>query len=647
MINFFEAQASARRSTFLLVALLCVAVVVLVVITNLLVLVVIAYVQSAIIVTSMEDLMTVFDWPLFVMISIAVSLIVATGSYYKISLLSSGGSAVAESLGGRIIPQGSVDPMHRKILNVVEEMAIASGSPVPSVYLLDEGSINAFAAGWSPGNAVIGVTRGAVSYLSRDELQGVIAHEFSHIFNGDMRLNIRLTGLLHGILLLGTIGYYLMRSVHYVRPSRGKERDNAVAVAFVLGLGLILIGYIGTFFGQCIKAIVSRQREYLADASAVQFTRNRDGISGALKKIGGLHIGARLLSPSAPEYSHAYFAPGVRSALSFLFATHPPLKQRIRRLDPAWRGEYVMPLPDQSLESRAPAVSAAQQQAKTTATAMGVGVAVTEALQVMNKIGQPGQQEINLAREILAQLPQALKLETQDPYGARALIYCLLLHKDASDQQQQWQLLHTRADPGVYEKTQQLSDVVAEHRTVYRLPLIELCFPALRALSLPQYHLFKDNLLALMAVDKKIDLGEWVIQRLLIQQLDEAHGLRKLPVAKYTHIGAVKREAEMFFSLVAYAEHKEDVDAAAAFRAGITAIGTTALKMLPRQAISLKALDVALDRLAQVKPLIKPRLLTAVAACIAVDDKITPAGEELLRTLSSCLDSPVPPILKN
>jgi len=643
-MNFFEAQASARRRTSILIVLFGIAVVVLISITNVLVLIVTSYIQVSIVPTSMAGVMAVFDWPLFIVVSVAVSLVITVGSYYKVSLLSSGGSVVAESLGGRIIPQGSTDPVHLKILNVVEEMAIASGSPVPSVYLLDESGINAFAAGWSPGNAVIGITRGAVMYLSRDELQGVIAHEFSHIFNGDMRLNIRLTGILHGILLLGIIGYYLMRSVNYIGRSRDKKGDNAIAVIFVLGLGMTLIGYIGTFFGQWIKAVVSRQREYLADASAVQFTRNRDGISGALKKIGGLHMGSRLLSPSALEYSHAYFASGVRSVMSFLFATHPPLKHRIRRLEPRWNGDYIVPRRDTALEPQPPSDSAAEKQAKTTATAIGVGAAVTEALQAMNNIGQPGEPEIKLARQILAQLPQTLKSEAHDPYGARALIYCLIFHKNTGDQQKQWQLLQQRADAGVYEKTQRLYPVVAEQGTTCRLPLIELCFPALRALSAPQYQLFKDNLLALMAVDQKIDLGEWVIQRLLLQQLDEARGLRKPPPAKYTHLGAVKHEAELLLSLVAYVEHNDEDEAAAAFRAGVKEIGATALAIVPRKAISLKAIDAAMDRLQQVKPLIKPRLLKAIVTCIAVDDKITPSGEALLRTISSCLDSPVPPI---
>src|SRR5690606_28971990 len=250
-----------------------------------------------------------------------------------------GGSVVAGLLGGLPVNPATDDPDERRLVNVVEEMAIASGVPVPAIYVLPgEESINAFAAGYGVHDAAVAVTRGALKHLTRDELQGVIAHEFSHILNGDMRLNIRLIGLLHGLLLLALIGRVLLRSGGRSRGRR-KEKGGSVQVALI-GLGLVLLGYIGVFFGKLIKAAASRQREYLADAAAVQFTRNPEGIAGALKKIGALGAGSRIVHPRAEELSHLYFASGLRSSFAGLFATHPPLVERIRRIDPSFSGDF-------------------------------------------------------------------------------------------------------------------------------------------------------------------------------------------------------------------------------------------------------------------------------------------------------------------
>ena len=643
-MNFFEAQDAARRNTLSLVILFCFAVLLLVVITNVLVLIILAYNQSGVIPTDYQTISTVFDWQMFWGIAIVVSLIIAMGSFYKMLSLSSGGKAVAESLGGRIVPQNSQDPLHRKLLNVVEEMAIASGSPVPSVYLLEENGINAFAAGWSPGNAVIGVTRGAVTYLTRDELQGVIAHEFSHIFNGDMKLNIRLISVLNGILILGMLGYYLMRSVRYMGRSQNKEGGSIVMAIFMLGLGLALIGYCGTFFGKWIKSIVSRQREYLADASAVQFTRNPDSIAGALKKIGGAGVGSKLLSPSAPEYSHAYFSEGISA---FLFATHPPLDKRIRRIDPRWNGKFIAPERESLPETKPVTDNKPKKEALlNTITAVAIGTTVDNALQAIDNIGNPTENNFSQALEILANVPDNIKEEANDPFGARALVYCFIIHRNTKIQTLQWTSLEQKADPDVYKKTRQLYPLIAALQPAMRLPVFELCFPALKLLSAPQYKVFKENIYTLIAADKKLDIREWIIQRLIKRQLDEAHGLRKPPKAIHSHIGAVKRELELLLSMTAYIEHKDIQQAEAAFNASIRAVGATALKIVPRQDIKLKELDSAMDKLAEVRPLVKQRILKAIVACLAVDNKVTVTGGELLRVVGSCLDCPIPPLSK-
>jgi len=647
-MNFFEAQDRARRHTVRLVVLFILAVIGMIALVNLLVLWVMAYNQTGQAPTTVATLLKHFRWDTFVTVAIGVGALVLGGSTYKILMLAGGGRVIAEALGGSIIVRNSTDPMHRKILNVVEEMAIASALPLPTVYLLNESGINAFAAGWTPSDAVIGITRGAVKYLSRDELQGVIAHEFSHILNGDMRLNVRLTGVLHGILLLGIAGYYLMRSLRYARSGRSARGGSAVLALVALGLGLFVIGYVGTFFGSWIKAMVSRQREYLGDASAVRFTRNQEGIAGALKKIGGLRSGSTLESPAAAEFSHAYFARGVSSLMESLFATHPPLDERIRRIDPTWDGRFTEPKPETStyvLDDLA--VRPEDSERARQATAIGLGVAMADAVRAIDQIGQPSDAQVGYARELLTKIPDALKRETHDPYGVRAVMYALVMHADPAVQKVQWGLLEERADKGTYRKTEELTPIAATLDRRLRLPLLDLSLPALRELTATQYREFRETLMALMRADKKIDFGEWVIQRVLLQRADEAHGLRKRPPAKFGMLGDVKPECELLLSLVAHTEHGDDSAAAAqAFDAGRKAIGAAALNLLSRQDMSLRRLNEAVDKIGQLKPLLKPRLLKACAACIAADGRTTVAGIELLRAVASSLDCPMPPVIK-
>ena len=309
-MNFFESQDRVHKKTTLLVALFVLAVIALIIMTNVLVMIVFGFIDSEQL-REGGTLIRQMDWKTFAAVGAAVSVVVFAGSLYKIMALSAGGKVVAESLGGQLIPQNAQDPNQRKLLNVVEEMAIASGTPAPPVYLLaNEQGINAFAAGFSPRDAVIGVTQGAIEHLSRERLQGVIAHEFSHIFNGDMRLNIRLMGALNGILILGILGYYLLYSTSFSGRRRGNDKGGGAILA--LAVGLMAIGFAGTFFGALIKAAVSRQREYLADASAVQFTRNPNGIAGALKRIGGWSTVQEWTIPARPKSAMLFSPRGFR-----------------------------------------------------------------------------------------------------------------------------------------------------------------------------------------------------------------------------------------------------------------------------------------------------------------------------------------------
>ena len=282
---------------------------------------------------------------LFLATLVGVTLIVGGASGVKMLQLSSGGGdAVAKSLGGRRLQQGTSDLREQKLLNIVEEMSLASGVRMPSVYLLDgENQINAFAAGMTPNAAAIGITRGAVEYLNRDELQGVIGHEFSHILNGDMRINLRMIGLLFGFNFLVILGWQLMRVAMYSgsgRQSSGKGKNQLGMILIAIGLVLVIFGAIGMFFSFLMQAAISRQREYLADASAVQFTRNPMGIANALKKIGCPRVGSSVQSPKAAEASHLFFSNIFRFSFGSLFATHPPLAERVRRIDPLFDGKF-------------------------------------------------------------------------------------------------------------------------------------------------------------------------------------------------------------------------------------------------------------------------------------------------------------------
>jgi Zn-dependent protease with chaperone function len=644
-LNFFEAQDRARRNTFLLVLLFIIAVIGLVLLSNLLLLVIISFAETSQFSFDLETNRALYSWKMFFNVSMAVSMLIFFGSLFKSLSLAGGGTTVAEMLGGRLIPQGSSVARERRLLNVVEEMAIAAGMPIPKVYLLNDRSINAFAAGKSPADAVIGVTEGTLSRLTRDELQGVIAHEFSHIFNGDMRLNMRLIGVLHGILLIGLIGYFLLRSLRHT-SSRNSKAGGGIAAIAALGLGMMVIGYTGTFFGQWIKASVSRQREYLADSSAVQFTRNKDSIAGALKKIGGGSDGSYLNSPAAPQYSHAYFATGVRSFLGSMFATHPPLEDRINRVDPHWDGEYVYteavaPLPPESLRSRAPASQSPLPGVEKIAVATAI---LSSAEQAISQVGTLNEENIAYVHELIIAMPAILRTAAQDAFSARALVYAILVHNQ-KHQDQVWSLLMEQSEKGIPELTKKYLPELINLEPKFRLPLLELSINALRELSPPQFLQFKQAVHQIIVSDNSVDLKEWIILRLVFQQLDMHFGVRKPPKPKHANLGAFKSEVETILALIAYVEHKGDDEARAAFEHGSGEAGIENLKMPSRRDFSLKSLDRALDNLMELRPLVKPRLLKACVAIILADGKPTTRGRELVRTISSCLDCPMPPLL--
>jgi Zn-dependent protease with chaperone function len=636
--QFFEHQDRARRHTTRLVFLFGLAVLALVVGLYLLAAVATGFRGSD---PRTQQLVFEIVWldPLLMLhVGLLTLAVVGGASLFRIHQLSGGGRVVAEGLGGRLLHSDSNAPLERKILNVVEEMAIASGIPTPPVYFLDqEQGINAFAAGFSPSDAVIGITHGCAQQLSRDELQGVVAHEFSHIMNGDMRLNIRLMGVLYGILVIGMIGYFLLRSSLWAgMASRRNSRDNSTMVMVAGGIALLVLGFLGTLFGNLIKASVSRQREFLADASAVQFTRNPDGIAGALKKIGGFEGGSHIESPAAPESSHLFFGQALTSGFNSLFATHPPLAERIKILDPSWQGAMT--------EGGTDAASSRSAAAAGFAGASG-GTAAAFAGSAVDQMGRISDAHLDYAVKLLRELPPMVKEAAHDAFAARAVVYALLMDADPESRKLQLETLDAKAEPGVPELTRKLLPEVERLGAGHRLPLIDLALPALRDLSASQYERFQSLVHDLVQADQHIDLFEWTLQRILLTHLaPNFEGVHK-PRHRLRSRQQLRQVLETIFSALARVGNlSESATAAAVARAGRDLVKGE-LRLLSPDETDLASLDEALALAASLDSRAKERVLRACAQVIAADGQVADSEAELFRAIGDSLGCPVPPLL--
>ena len=640
-MNFFESQDTAKRNTGKLIFLFALAVLSLIVITNFLVMAVLSFGGAGM--TSMAAKTGVhFDPMMFLIIGAIVSSIVLFGSLYKISSLSGGGARIAEMMNGRLLVSGSADPAERRVLNIVEEMAIASGTPVPPVYLMEESGINAFAAGYSPSDAIVAVTRGTIDTLSRDQLQGVIAHEFSHILHGDMRINIRLIGVLHGIMVLGIIGYHLLRGGAYSRRSK-----DSGGIVFV-GLALVIVGFVGTFFGNLIKAAVSRQREYLADASAVQFTRNPDGIGQALMQIARNQDRSYIKNPKSAEISHALFEEGQVSALSRLYATHPPLNDRILAILPRWKGDYEESDWDRSVLAAAEQKEKPFEQSrreKATAILTGAtGVLLADA--VINQVGNPDGKHLDYADALVRKIPQLFLDAAREPSGARAIIYFLVLSKDESVRGKQLKVLQSSADIGVFDELQKLYQSVSEIAAQQRLPLVTIALSSMRQLSKNQYQLFRGNFKTLVEIDKKMSLLEWSLQKIVMHSLDAVFGKDEAPYFRKKNLKSCKKSVSVLLSILTHSTVQDGMLNEETFTAGADELKMS-LQLIAVSKIDFDTLNNALDDLADLKPLQKAALLKACVRCITADGKIQAIETELLRAIAATIDCPVPPLLSD
>lgn len=639
-MNFFEHQAQARRNSGRLVLLFALAVLAIVLMVDALV-----WLGTG----SMRGVL----WS-----SVLTVAVIGLASLYRISSLRGGGEVVAVQMGGTEVLADTRDPALRRLRNVVEEIAIASGVPMPRLYVLEqEAGINAFAAGYSPADAAIAVTRGTLQRLNRDELQGVIAHEFSHILNGDMRLNIRLMGVLFGILMLSVIGKRVLLHMGGGSRVRFGRSVGPVFLLMLVGLAGIAIGSIGVLFGRLIKAAVSRQREILADASAVQFTRQTQGLAGALKKIGGLDDGSHLADRAgAEEVSHMLFGEGLR--LSSWFATHPPLLERIQRLEPSFRAEQLQTLrgnwfsapPDGLAEDRALGLAgrdAASVDALLPPLPGMQQMAVDPAL-VAAQVATPADDDYQQAVRLAGCLPLQLRGLAGDRGAAQPLLLAMLLDADASVAPRQREAVREQLGEPMADSVLSIAaGPLRDLHAALRLPLAALAFPTLRSLPRPQLTAFMRCIDALTHADGRISLFEYCLSRLLLVQVQAA-----LDPSRHLHFGrrkatGVQREFAILLSVVARAGNPGDE--AAARRAYLTGLQ----RILPQDhlpyappADGVLALDAVWAPLDSMDPLAKQLLVEAVTATVSHNQRVNIAEAELLRTICATLHCPLPAMLQ-
>ncbi len=650
--DFFQRQSDARRRSGWLFVLFALAVVSIVGAVTAITAVALNYYQA----TQLPELAAdagLAGYPRWAAPATAATLtllLIGGGSLFKVvQLRRGGGTIVAEQLGGRRLYPNTTDHVHRRLLNVVEEMALAAGTPVPPVFLLQkEKGINAFAAGYSPSDAVLGITQGCAEHLSRDELQGVVAHEFSHVLNGDMRNSIRLIGVLYGILLLGFVGQIVFRMFFYAQPGRGRNRDSksgggggVILVLMAIALTLIVVGSIGTFFGNLIKAAVSRQREYLADASAVQFTRNPSGIANALRRIGSKKDGSKLISPSASEASHMYFSMGVWEGIGGLWATHPPLARRIKAIDPSWDGTFLAGPAASSASSATSELTAGFAEGQPGETAEVPAGAINDAVR---DVGEPRIDHREYARQLLAALPDEILAAARDPYGARAVTFCLLLDEKPDPRQQQMRVLQQFASADLVSLTVKLLPEIDRLDVRVRLPLIDLTLPALRSISPRQYQEFIKCFEGLVAADHRIDLFEWVLSQVLRRHLRPQFAKVKSPPTHFYGLQRLGQPLSVLISAVARIGSRPGV-AERAFAAANRQLPEVHLTLLPKEATGLQELQAALEPLQRVAARHRGRIVDACATAICADEHVHWREAELLRGISDLLDCPMPPLL--
>jgi Zn-dependent protease with chaperone function len=598
-------------------------------------------------------------------VSVLIIGVIALASLFKSAQLRGGGAVVAQSLGGVRVERDSADPARKRLRNIIEEMAIASGVPVPEIYVLEqEPAINAFAAGHTPANACITVTQGALDHLNRDELQGVIGHEFSHILNGDMRLNIQLMGAIFGLLVIAVIG----RLVFNFAPRGGNDRDRRGGMSWAaVGIAAIVLGYLGLLAGRILQAAVSRQRERLADASAVQFTRNTTGLKGALLKIAALEEGSKFVAADADQVAHMLFAPG----MDRIFATHPPLLERIRELDPHFDpselqqliqrgvpgpqgggyGNAAVPAPPAAARPGAalpgmpaiPGMPTGAGGAVIGTTAVLAGGAASgfaaNAGNIAAQVGRPQPTDVDQAQSLREQIPSVLRDFCDTGAHARSMVLALLLSRDPVIRDAQAQRI--AQEYGGTELQTVNSAIVAAGTLapMVRLPALLQLFPTLRRLPLPERQRLNALVLDLIHVDSNIDVFEFCLAKLLESMLNDAAG-SAAPYGKLTLENSVEA-VHILFATLARCGSDDEQEIRTAYAAGIG----TVLANYPQYATYEdwpQRTGAALNTLDQLQPQGKQKLIEGLVRTVANDGVLKVEESELLRTTCALLHCPMP-----
>ena len=664
-MDFFERQRQAKKKTGVLVFLFCVAVLLISLLNFLIIAAVIPLAGRN---KGELDFSTLQDPMLALWVVLGTFVIICLASLFRKSQLSGGGSSIASMMGGRLVNMATTDPDEQKLMNVVEEMAIASSVPMPEVYVMDgEKGINAFAAGSTIDDAVIGVTDGCMRRLQRDELQGVIAHEFSHILNQDMRLNFHLVAVVFGLLVLALLGR-LMMEIGFNSSGRrsSKEGGGAGVLIGISGAAIMASGYLCVFMGNLIKSAVSRQREYLADSSAVQFTRNPEGLSGALKKIGALSSASRLVSPHADEASHMFFGNGMRKSWFSITSTHPPLLERILLLEPSFDGDYSEVKFDER-QSPTAKPKASKQQPLPGITIPGVGDALGQALppvvmglaaagraqvevvsagSIADSIGNPTSEHVDFAAALLKSLPEAVREAARDTHDACALIFALLLDKrdEAVRQKQLGQVKDLFGDQ-MAKATLKLSGDVAKLDPRAKLPVADLAIGALRRMAREQFDYFTHLLETLAAADEQIDLFEFSLSKLVIRHLEPNFLKERKKPAQVYSLKRFGHECSVLISSLACTAGSDAETMQTAYQAGAAHLAAaTKLNQLSAAECDLQELDQSLVALAGVGPNLKRQLIEAAAATVSADGYLQIQEAELLRAISDSLNCPMPPL---
>lgn len=630
-MNFFAHQEAARKQTIKLIVVYLLAIALIVVALIL----VFATVMTLVVVDPQRGL-DPFTWITHnqanvLLMAVGIIAFIGLASLYRFISAGGGGGSVARSLGGIRVDDSSKDPATRRLVNVVEEMAIASGLPVPEIYVLEsESGINAFAAGYDASDAAIAVTRGSLDVFNRQELQGVIGHEFSHILNGDMRLNMRLLGPLFGIMLISSMGRIILRGMSSTRTRSSKQGAGGALFILVLGVGLTVIGYIGYFAGQAIKAAVSRQREFLADSSAVQFTRDTTGIRDALKKIAAWQYGSRLVDGKSEEISHMLFANGFRSSRLQLLATHPPLEDRLARLGYQWSNSDIAKLAVQL----GGLGSGSKIDSENVAAFSGAAGEQSDDGQTTDSDTEGG---------LLTHVPDHLYQAVHDSQQVIPCVIALLLDPGESLRERQLEIIRM-ANTGLdatsilrfWGESSILNDTL-------RLPLIELALPALRRLTVQQQEVLHGLVERLITIDNTINSFEYLLSRLLLQNIRESRQpRRRTSTRRLDKLDHYAYELGIVFSVLSKAGHADREDAMRAYQAGLGHLASR--QSWPPFHVPAdwpSALDTALQRLDGLRPLVKEELLESLKVTVRFDNRETASESELLRVMAGLLHVPL------